>query len=344
MTSNESNSVEITLDYPTIDNKNEKQQESVTELKIPQDTKSNNDDKFSSIKTTTAQVWTSDITIAEHIELEVTGYILSVCNFLRAHTSGNEFSILCKGEWVKNKYVVSDDFVIPNQKVDRVSVYYDDEDLHNHRSNGYNVVIHCHPFTSNSFSHTDNTTINAHFECSILYSEGSFTTAVIPITVCDGLTIQMKPKQIDINWNTTVDISLSEINSKISVIAPTYTYTKPYVKSYGSNANDRRYYDNYYGSQYDYDNVDTKKKSNSQILKEVNEREQVCLGSGVGIHNGVQFPLEAIDVDGNVIYINEIGKCTLIPFSTLPQNVIYDDVESAFISEEFIYNALYDTV
>lgn len=343
--------VDISLDYPTVD---DKRTESTIDNNIPE-SKTNDvvtvptdnivpvsspvqDDKFSQIKTHTAagQIWNSELTIAEDVNIEVPGFILSVCNYLRAHTSGNEFSILCKGYWNKNTYIVTDEYVIPIQKVDRTSVYYDDVDLHDHRSNDFNVVIHCHPFNSASFSTTDSNTINAHFECSILYSEGAFTTAVIPIQVTEGLTLQMKPKEISINWETTVDIPQSEIDSKISIIkyvAPVYN---------------RNYYDNYnYGHGNYYESrgykgepkvYGSKKKPNSQIVEEVIDREHQ--EHSLGWHNGVRFPLTAIDDAGCVVFINDIGKSVIIPYVDLPENVVYDDVEQAFISEEFLYNAV----
>ena len=163
-------------------------------------------------------VWSSDLIISEHIDIELPASILALCNILRAHTSDNEFSVLCKGSWFGNVYKVSHEYVIPIQEVDRCSVYYNDNDLHQHRSAGYNVVIHCHPFKSNWFSNTDATTINAHFECSVLYSEGSFTTAIVPIQVTDSFTLQVKPKTIMINWNEVCDVDITNIIQPITIL------------------------------------------------------------------------------------------------------------------------------
>lgn len=171
-------------------------------------------------------IWKSDLILTDHINLSIPGNILTTCNYLRSNTNNNEFSILCKGSWTGNTYILATDYVIPIQNVDRTSVYYDDENLHIHRSNGFNVVIHCHPFPSKSFSHTDNSTINAHFDCSILYSEGSFTTAIIPIKLNNDTTLQLTPKHIEITWTSPIDFTIDEINELITPVnrPPIYNY------------------------------------------------------------------------------------------------------------------------
>jgi len=119
---------------------------------------------------------------SEKIPIIVPARISNVCNSLQRKVSHNEFSIVCKGSWDDGEFIVSDDFKVPRQEVGGASVDYDLEHLEELKLAGYNTIVHSHPFKSSNFSHDDDTTINSHFECSILFSVGEFTTATVAIT------------------------------------------------------------------------------------------------------------------------------------------------------------------
>lgn len=53
------------------------------------------------------EIWSNKVTITDHYNVELTAKILGVCNVLRETTNGNEFSILCKGQWINNVYVTT---------------------------------------------------------------------------------------------------------------------------------------------------------------------------------------------------------------------------------------------
>jgi hypothetical protein len=119
---------------------------------------------------------------SEKIPIKLPAKICLVCNSLQRKVENNEFSIVCKGTWDDGEFIVSDDFKVPRQEVAGASVDYDLEHLEELKRDGYNTIIHSHPFKSSNFSHDDDTTINSHFECSVLYSVGEFTTATVAIT------------------------------------------------------------------------------------------------------------------------------------------------------------------
>jgi len=90
----------------------------------------------------------------------------------QAHVKSNEFSLLFKGVWISNGFLVTDDYLVPKHKASPAAVDYK-EDLHDFRSRGYNVIVHSHPSKGKniSFSKADMDYINSHFPCSLLFNE-----------------------------------------------------------------------------------------------------------------------------------------------------------------------------
>lgn len=142
-------------------------------------------------KTTGPKVFDSGLKVIkthnEKIEVQIPAKIINVCNSLQRSVDRNEFSIVCKGRWEDGEYIVDEDFKVPKQEVAGASVDYDNEDLERLKLEGYNVVIHSHPFESSNFSASDEETINSHFECSILYSVGKFSAATVAISHTPGV-------------------------------------------------------------------------------------------------------------------------------------------------------------
>lgn len=126
-------------------------------------------------------------THSEKIPISVPVHIRDICDSLQRKVDKNEFSIVCKGQWIDGEYIVSEDYKVPKQVVAGASVDYDLEHLEALKLAGYNTVIHSHPFKSANFSSSDEETINSHFECSILYSVGEFPTATIAISSTPGM-------------------------------------------------------------------------------------------------------------------------------------------------------------
>ena len=88
-----------------------------------------------------------------------------------------EWSVLLKTEWREDFLIISDEYYIPDQVVTSGSVDFEEtEDLYALRTEGgWNTIIHKHPNGVSSFSASDDTTINSHFERSLLYVNGQIT-------------------------------------------------------------------------------------------------------------------------------------------------------------------------
>lgn len=168
-------------------------------------------------------VWDSDMKIVSKLSLLIPRKILKICNKIQSSLPGMEFSILVRGEWDEGGFLLSEDYVIPRQEVGAASVDYK-EDLSSYKQLGYNTVIHSHPFASSSFSHSDKESINAHFDCSVLYSQKNFTTASIKVQISPSVQLQIKP-EIDIIDEDIEEIDISNIERK-----PCVTVCKDYQK------------------------------------------------------------------------------------------------------------------
>ena len=83
----------------------------------------------------------------------------------------DEYSILFKGYWTDTGIVVSEEYYIPKQTISGSSVDYDEPLGILREQQGFNVVLHSHPFTKNKdgwFSKDDMEYINTNFPISLL--------------------------------------------------------------------------------------------------------------------------------------------------------------------------------
>ncbi len=122
-------------------------------------------------------------------------YIEKVCHSIQRQVGKNEFSILLKGQWSSEGFIVHNEFFIPLQEVTISEVNFK-EDLYPLVRKGWNVILHSHPFTTDAvFSTSDENTINKNFDCSILYCQNGFSEASLRFSVDDMLVIvKTKPK------------------------------------------------------------------------------------------------------------------------------------------------------
>lgn len=127
----------------------------------------------------------TDVFVVDDPIIYVPHHIQMVCDAIQTSFKGKEFSILVKGVWKKDGFYLTQDYVIPKQKVSIGSVDY--EPLAAYVENGYNTVIHSHhDLGCDTFSITDLDYINSFFPVSILYSRGNFTTANINFSIAGG--------------------------------------------------------------------------------------------------------------------------------------------------------------
>lgn len=172
-----------------------------------------------------SDIFDSELHIADKVIIRVPIKILSVCRAIQKKVNEHEFSILVKAAWNKNVLELSENFVIPKQEVTYSSVDYRDN-LAEYKKQGYNVVIHSHPFKSNSFSRDDIETINTHFTASLLYSCGEFTRAVIAVPINRDTILQIDAA-IEI-YTPVEDIDTSNIEIKYQ---PLFKQYKPFKLS-----------------------------------------------------------------------------------------------------------------
>lgn len=172
------------------------------------------------------ELWDSGLKIIKNPKVVIPAKVLAVCLKIQEKVGHNEFSILVKGTWTEKGFKLSDDFIIPEQEVTATTVKYGD--LQHYKQQGYNTVIHSHPFKSRSFSSTDDSSINAHFVCSILFSVSEFTKAVITIPVSDGIKLQV---DAEIQLDFSIDIAdIDTTNIKIAEPVATRRYYFKEVK------------------------------------------------------------------------------------------------------------------
>lgn len=167
--------------------------------------------------------WDSGLNVISELKIKIPQKILQVCRSIQDQLPHTEFSILCKGSW-NGEFTLSEDYIVPKQRVQGASVDYT-EDLTPYKQQGYNVVIHSHPWGGTEFSSSDDETINTNFSASILFGGKDFTKAVITVAVSENTKIQIEAKiLVSIEDIEQVDISNIEKETYISPMGSTYGY------------------------------------------------------------------------------------------------------------------------
>lgn len=139
-----------------------------------------------------AEVFRSTIAVLDKPVILVPPMVLSLCNAIQAERSNLEFSVLLKGKWTRDGFVVENDtYVIPKQIVSGASVDYDHEEVSRLTAEGYNCVLHSHPMNLRSFSSSDEETINVNFDASILYCNGELCDARVCVAVIPRLKLRL---------------------------------------------------------------------------------------------------------------------------------------------------------
>lgn len=160
-------------------------------------------------------VFSSELAVIEKPEIRIPIEINDICDEVQERVGHNEFSILCKGHWNAKGYLIEKEFAIPRQEVTGSSVDYDSEHIGELKAQGFNTVIHSHPFKSSNFSGSDRDTINSNFGCSILYSEGDFTAGVITIDVSDDAILSIAADKIIVERDVTIpEVDVSNITKR----------------------------------------------------------------------------------------------------------------------------------
>ena len=143
----------------------------------------------------------------------------------------DEYSILFKGYWADTGIVVSEEYYIPKQTISGGSVDYDEPLGILREQQGFNVVLHSHPFTKNKdgwFSKDDMEYINTNFPISLLANglHEIIRAHVILETPQKGYDIRVELGYGDIHTfsNESMEIvGLDNIRKKKAIFPMTYT-------------------------------------------------------------------------------------------------------------------------
>jgi len=143
----------------------------------------------------------------------------------------DEYSILFKGYWADTGIVVSEEYYIPKQTISGSSVDYDEPLGILREQQGFNVVLHSHPFTKNKdgwFSKDDMEYINTNFPISLLVNglHEIIRAHVILETPQKGYDIRVELGYGDIHAfsNESMEVvGLDNIRKKKAIFPMTYT-------------------------------------------------------------------------------------------------------------------------
>jgi len=143
----------------------------------------------------TTEVWDSGWAPSK-LRVIVDSKLLSACKYIQSKIDGKEFSVLAKGKFVNEGFYVTSEYYIPEQEVETASVDYL-ENIALKRAEGFNTVIHSHPFTDDTtFSSADAEHINSHFICSVLLNKSSKPVDSIINIPVEGRYLQFEVKDI----------------------------------------------------------------------------------------------------------------------------------------------------
>lgn len=141
-----------------------------------------------------SEVWDSGLSVLEDPEIHVPRHIQEIAIAIQEEVGRPEWGALFRGEWTENGFQVLPDYVIPEQKVSRAHIDYE-EDLKKYRERGYVVNMHSHPFSGSNagFSGVDDDHINSHFDCALLYAGKAeeIVDGLLNVDVSDGVRVQI---------------------------------------------------------------------------------------------------------------------------------------------------------
>jgi len=165
-------------------------------------------------------IFDSELNIVEPTIL-ISPKLDSIVKAIQKKVSNNEFSVLLKGHWTEEGFLIEDDIYLPEQEVSSTEVDYK-EDLHKLQKEGWNCIYHSHPFSRSEpvFSNSDKESINCHFEASLLGNNDGIKTGLLSFFT-ETCIVQVSA-EIAIIEPKLPDIDVSKIREK-----PYYQYPYP---------------------------------------------------------------------------------------------------------------------
>lgn len=157
-------------------------------------------------KNNLSNTWDSEL-IETPLDIIVPLDLQKVLISIQESNENNEFTILVKGQWADDGFRLSNEYYIPRQKVTGASVDYLENLRPLREEQGYNVLIHSHPFSSNtSYSSSDEETANTHFDAALLFNgDQELTCGIVKINLENHRIIKL-------DMNIHLEYTLPEIN------------------------------------------------------------------------------------------------------------------------------------
>ncbi|MGC9093951.1 MAG: hypothetical protein ACP5JH_12000 [Bacteroidota bacterium] len=109
-----------------------------------------------------------------------------IMNAIQDEVGQDEFTILSKGQWNEEGFLLSEEYYIPQQRVTPSSCDYDEDLGFLREVEGWNVFIHKHPSGVTSFSFADQTSLH-HFPCSLLWCDRKWVQGFLSTPVPTGV-------------------------------------------------------------------------------------------------------------------------------------------------------------
>jgi len=131
----------------------------------------------------TEKVWSNPkLAKIEKVQAIIPVSLVFVMRQIEKEVPSVEFGIYLHGEFNGATLKISEDYLIPKQKVSMASIDFE-EDGHENGCTRWNGVAHKHPTGCKSFSGTDDDSINGNHQFSLLYENGDFANGEVNLNV-----------------------------------------------------------------------------------------------------------------------------------------------------------------
>lgn len=217
-------------------------------------------------KNSLPNTWDSGLVEVER-DIIVPMHLQRILESIQDNNNNNEFTILVKGKWQDEGFILTTDYYIPKQKVTGASVDYLENLRPLREEEDYNVLIHSHPFAAQtSYSAPDEDTANTHFDAALLLNGDNKL-------ICGKIKINLPDNRIiKVDMDIVLEYTLPEIDTKHINEKETKVYS-------GYNQRENNYYRGgylYYDGngksiQDKIDAIDEENMSEEKYEKKVNE-------------------------------------------------------------------------
>jgi len=162
---------------------------------------------------TTSKAWDSGLRVVAPA-LIVDKDVELITKAIQDDVGNDEFSVLFKGMWTDKGFKITKEYYIPDQEVTGMSVDYEENIGTKRAQDGYNVVVHSHPFSrcrTTTQSGADEEHVSSHFPCSLITNDdGEISNAQLNLdTPNDEVKVGVEIDVDEIKYfNTAVEMEI----------------------------------------------------------------------------------------------------------------------------------------